>query len=84
MGKTRPITETDIEKAKEIQRRFGGVNLHNVGRNYHEEIIQARYGDVIRGSYYSQMSDRQIYRIAESIISRSARISRLEHAVRPS
>jgi hypothetical protein len=74
MRKMRPITEIDIQRAKEVVRIYSGANVSYLPRGNQEEIIRTFYGDYIRDKRVSQMSDAQIYSVAQKTLNYATRI----------
>ena len=76
MGKNRPLTQRDIQKAEEVVREYGGANISYLSREDQENIIKSRYGDIVRGRSVSRMRKEQVYTVAKSVYDRALRIVR--------
>ena len=73
MTKKRPVTNQDIEKAKEFLRRFGDVNLPRLDRSGYEDMIGFYYNR-IRGVPLRNIRDDQLYRIAQRLYNQAFEI----------
>ena len=66
MGKRKTLTARDIEKARELVRRFGDANLSYLPRASQEELVSIYYNTINRVPL-REVSENQLYMIVERI-----------------